>query len=116
MAMPCWLVSVAVASSPWPGALKLGDSFIATKADALVVVTIHADSAWLGPLRPVVRAAEAEPRLKRRLAAYITGCEVFQINIRSGYGVADFKADLLSLYTKAGVKATQVIVRLAAGR
>ena len=37
------------------------------------------------------------------------GYEIFQITVRSGYGVADFKADLLSLYTRTGVKATPVV-------
>ena len=50
-----------------------------------------------------------------RLASFICGYEVFQITVRSGYGVADFKADLLSLYVKAGVKATQVRCTSPAG-
>lgn len=44
-----------------------------------------------------------------RLAAFLCGFEIFQITVRSGYGVADFKADLLSLYTKTGVKSTPVV-------
>jgi hypothetical protein len=44
-----------------------------------------------------------------RLAAYICGYEVFQISVSSTYGVADFKADLLSLYTKAGAKGIPVM-------
>lgn len=44
-----------------------------------------------------------------RLAAYICGYEVFQISVSSTYGVADFKADLLSLYTKAGAKGNPVM-------
>ena len=43
----------------------------------------------------------------RRLAAFICSYEVFQITVRSGYGVADFKADLLQLYRRAG-KGNQV--------
>ena len=30
--------------------------------------------------------------------------QVYQISVSSSYGVADFKENLLSLYTKAGVK------------
>lgn len=40
-----------------------------------------------------------------KLAAFICGYEVFQVAVTSSYGVPEFKADLLSLYTKAGVKA-----------
>lgn len=39
-----------------------------------------------------------------RLASFICGYEVFQIAVSSSYGVADFKENLLALYTKAGVK------------
>ena len=39
-----------------------------------------------------------------KLAAHICGYDVFQISVTKSYGVAEFKADLLSLYTKAGVK------------
>lgn len=39
-----------------------------------------------------------------RLAAYISGLEVFQITLRKGYGIADLKADLANLYIKSGVK------------
>jgi hypothetical protein len=35
-----------------------------------------------------------------RLAAHISGYDVFQIAVSSIYGVADFKEALLSLYTK----------------
>jgi dynein heavy chain len=35
-----------------------------------------------------------------RLAAHISGYDVFQIAVSSTYGVADFKEALLSLYTK----------------
>ena len=43
-----------------------------------------------------------------KLAAFICGYEVFQVSVTSSYGVVEFKADLLSLYTKAGVKGIQV--------
>ncbi|XP_028263973.1 dynein axonemal heavy chain 9 isoform X2 [Parambassis ranga] len=39
-----------------------------------------------------------------RLAAFISNLEVFQITLRKGYGIQDLKADLASLYIKAGVK------------
>ncbi|CAK8695850.1 unnamed protein product [Clavelina lepadiformis] len=39
-----------------------------------------------------------------RLAAYISGLEVFQITLRKGYGIPDLKVDLASLYIKAGLK------------
>jgi len=39
-----------------------------------------------------------------RLAAYITGLEVFQITLRKGYGIPDLKVDLATLYLKAGLK------------
>uniref|UniRef100_A0A3Q3NPA1 Dynein heavy chain 9, axonemal-like n=1 Tax=Labrus bergylta TaxID=56723 RepID=A0A3Q3NPA1_9LABR len=39
-----------------------------------------------------------------RLAAFISNLEVFQITLRKGYSIADLKADLASLYIKAGVK------------
>ena len=35
-----------------------------------------------------------------RLAAFICGYEVFQISVSSTYGVANFKENLLQLYTK----------------
>ena len=38
--------------------------------------------------------------LKCRLASFICGYEVFQIAVSSSYGVADFKENLLALYTK----------------
>ncbi len=37
-----------------------------------------------------------------RLASFICGYEVFQIAVSSSYGVADFKENLLALYTKVG--------------
>jgi P-loop containing dynein motor region D4 len=43
-----------------------------------------------------------------RLASFICGYEVFQIAVSSSYGVTEFKENLLSLYTLAGVKGTPV--------
>lgn len=43
-----------------------------------------------------------------RLASFICGYEVFQIQVTSTYGVADLKADLLNMYTKAGMKGIQM--------
>ncbi|XP_058455827.1 dynein beta chain, ciliary-like isoform X2 [Malaya genurostris] len=39
-----------------------------------------------------------------RLAAFISGLEVSQIQLRKGYGITDLKADLGVLYMKTGVK------------
>lgn len=39
-----------------------------------------------------------------RLAAFISSLEVFQIQLRKGYGVVDFKLELASLYSKSGLK------------
>ena len=39
-----------------------------------------------------------------RLAAYISGLDVFQIQLRKGYSIADLKVDLALQYIKAGVK------------
>nr|CAH8868664.1 unnamed protein product [Trichobilharzia regenti] len=39
-----------------------------------------------------------------RLAAFISSLEVFQITLRKGYAITDLKADLASLYLKAGLK------------
>lgn len=39
-----------------------------------------------------------------RLAAFISGLEVFQITLRKGYSMADMKIDLASLFMKAGLK------------
>jgi hypothetical protein len=44
-----------------------------------------------------------------RLAAFICGCDVFQIAVSSTYGVADFKEALLALYHKAGAKGQPVV-------
>ena len=43
-----------------------------------------------------------------KLSSFICGYEVFQISVTSTYGVADLKADLLNLYTKAGMKSIPV--------
>lgn len=43
-----------------------------------------------------------------RLASFICGYDVFQIAVSSTYGVADFKENLLQLYTKAGMKSQPV--------
>jgi len=39
-----------------------------------------------------------------RLSAFISSLEPFQIQLRSTYGIADLKADLATLYIKAGLK------------
>jgi dynein heavy chain len=39
-----------------------------------------------------------------RLAASVSALEVFQIQLRKGYSVADLRADLAQLYIKAGLK------------
>ncbi|XP_072311900.1 dynein axonemal heavy chain 9 [Eucyclogobius newberryi] len=44
-----------------------------------------------------------------RLAAFISGLEVFQITLRKGYGISDLKSDLASLYIKAGLKNIGVV-------
>ncbi|KAL3909006.1 MAG: hypothetical protein SGPRY_009580, partial [Prymnesium sp.] len=41
-----------------------------------------------------------------RLAAFIGGCEVFQIKLTASYNMIDFKEDLRSIYNKTGVKST----------
>ena len=41
--------------------------------------------------------------LRCRLAAFICGHEVFQISVSSTYGIADFKENLLRLYTKVPI-------------
>jgi dynein heavy chain len=47
-----------------------------------------------------------------KLAAFICGYEVFQISVTSSYGVAEFKADLVALYNKTGIKGTPVMFLL----
>ncbi|XP_058791425.1 dynein beta chain, ciliary [Phymastichus coffea] len=39
-----------------------------------------------------------------RLAAFISSLEVFQVQLRKGYGVPDLKLELSSLYLKSGMK------------
>jgi len=39
-----------------------------------------------------------------RLAAFISGLDVFQVQLRKGYSIADLKLDVGSQYIKAGVK------------
>lgn len=41
-----------------------------------------------------------------RLAAFITSLDVFQTQLRKGFNMVDLKADLASLYMKAGVKSS----------
>jgi len=43
-----------------------------------------------------------------RLAAFICGHELFQVQITGSYGINDFKEDFLGLYQKTGVKGTPV--------
>lgn len=39
-----------------------------------------------------------------RLSAFLSSLEPFQVQLKPSYGVADLKADLASLYMKAGIK------------
>jgi len=39
-----------------------------------------------------------------RLSAFISSLEPFQLQLRSSYGISDLKADLATLYIKAGLK------------
>ncbi|XP_012283270.1 dynein beta chain, ciliary [Orussus abietinus] len=39
-----------------------------------------------------------------RLAAFISSLEVFQVQLRKGYGVMDLRMELANLYSKAGLK------------
>lgn len=39
-----------------------------------------------------------------RLAAFMSGLDVFQVSIRKGYGIQDLKNDIAVLYIKAGQK------------
>ncbi|XP_014225178.1 dynein beta chain, ciliary [Trichogramma pretiosum] len=39
-----------------------------------------------------------------RLAAFISSLEVFQIQLRKGYGISDLKLELAALYSKSGLK------------
>lgn len=47
-----------------------------------------------------------------RLAAFISGMDVFQITLRKGYGLADLKVDLAALYMKTGQKKLPVVFLL----
>jgi dynein heavy chain len=51
-----------------------------------------------------------------KLATFICQYDVFQISVTSSYGMADFKADLLSLYIKAGVKGNPVTFLMTDGQ
>lgn len=51
-----------------------------------------------------------------KLAAHICGYEVFQISVTSTYGAAEFKADLVTLYTRAGVKAVPTVFLMTDGQ
>lgn len=39
-----------------------------------------------------------------RLAGFISSLNIFQVQLRKGYGIIDLKTDIASLYMKAGVK------------
>lgn len=39
-----------------------------------------------------------------RMAAYINSLELFQTSVRKGFGIADFRAELATLYMKSGMK------------
>lgn len=39
-----------------------------------------------------------------RLSAFISSLETFQLQLKSSYGISDLKADLATLYIKAGLK------------
>lgn len=43
-----------------------------------------------------------------RLAAYVAGCEVFQVQVTAGYGVNELKTDLATLYQKCGAKSVKI--------
>ena len=45
-----------------------------------------------------------------RLAAYISGHEVFQITLKKGYAIMDLKMDLAGLYQKAGMKSVGTVL------
>lgn len=47
-----------------------------------------------------------------RLAASISSFDVFQINLRKGYGMADLKIDLCALYLKTGQKKSPMVFLL----
>ena len=47
-----------------------------------------------------------------RLAACVSGLDVFQIQLRKGYSMADMKAELAQLYIKAGLKNMGIVFLL----
>ncbi|KAJ3312837.1 hypothetical protein HDV04_002647 [Boothiomyces sp. JEL0838] len=47
-----------------------------------------------------------------RMAAFISGMEVFQITLKKGYSVADLKVDLAALYVKTGQKKQSIMFLL----
>jgi dynein heavy chain len=47
-----------------------------------------------------------------RLAGFVSGLEVFQIQLRKGYGLGDLRTDLAQLYTKSGLKGIGIIFLL----
>eukprot|EP00227_Mantoniella_beaufortii_P011774 CAMPEP_0197579874 /NCGR_PEP_ID=MMETSP1326-20131121/3768_1 /TAXON_ID=1155430 /ORGANISM="Genus nov. species nov., Strain RCC2288" /LENGTH=4505 /DNA_ID=CAMNT_0043143449 /DNA_START=243 /DNA_END=13760 /DNA_ORIENTATION=+ len=51
-----------------------------------------------------------------KLATFICQYEVFQISVTSSYGIVEFKADLLNLYIKAGVKGIPVTFLMTDGQ
>ncbi|XP_050294546.1 dynein beta chain, ciliary-like [Anthonomus grandis grandis] len=44
-----------------------------------------------------------------RLASFISSFEVFQIQLKKGYSMADMKADIASLYMKVGLKSIGIV-------
>ncbi|EFN51784.1 hypothetical protein CHLNCDRAFT_37234 [Chlorella variabilis] len=48
-----------------------------------------------------------------RLAAFLCGYELFQIAVTSTYGLSEFKMDLVSVYHKAGVKGTPIVLLMS---
>ncbi|VVC46440.1 Hypothetical protein CINCED_3A022327, partial [Cinara cedri] len=48
-----------------------------------------------------------------RLSAFISSLEPFQVQLRSSYGIADLKADLSTLYLKAGLKSAGIMFLMA---
>ena len=51
-----------------------------------------------------------------KLSASICGYEIFQITVTATYGINDFKENLISLYTKAGIKSTGICFILTDGQ
>ena len=47
-----------------------------------------------------------------RLAGFVSGLDIFQIQLKKGYSIADLKTDLAQLYIKAGLKAIGTIFLL----